>query len=301
MLANAARKPVLRIAVAALGLAAVSAGVIYYGASLPLHVDIGAVEQIVLRLVLAAVVFGALLYATRVLQSVLTRSVLTPERIDRGIAYSIEKAVGYTGLGLAGVYAASLAGLDLTGLTLVAGALTVGVGFGLQNVISNFVCGLIVLIERPIKVGDWVVVKDREGIVKRIDVRATEIETFDKASVLIPNSEFITGTVLNWTHGSPVGQVIIKIKTSPSADPDQIVKLLADTASRHPAVLAQPAPWASFDGFDSSALTFSLGVHVSDIGKGGGVRSSLLSAILAELRKQRIALAAPAAANSAAA
>ena len=171
-----------------------------------LHVDVAVIEGIAFRLIGAGIVFGALLYGTRVVQALIRQGVLATGRIDQGIAYSIDKAVGYAGLGLAVLYSASVAGLDLSGLTILAGALSVGVGFGLQTVISNFVCGLIVLIERPIKLGDWVVVKDNEGIVKRISVRSTEIATFSGASVLIPNSEFITGTVLNWTHGDPGGK-----------------------------------------------------------------------------------------------
>jgi small-conductance mechanosensitive channel len=112
-----------------------------------IHIDIAAIETLAFRLLAAAVIFGAMVYGTRILQAVLRQGVLTPERIDQGIAYSIDRALGYAGLGFAILYAASIAGLDLTGLTILAGALSVGVGFGLQTVISNFVCGLIVLIE----------------------------------------------------------------------------------------------------------------------------------------------------------
>jgi potassium-dependent mechanosensitive channel len=258
-----------------------------------IHVDIAAIQSLAFRLLAAAVIFGAIVYGTRILQTILRQGILTPGRIDQGIAYSIDRALGYAGLGFAILYAASVAGLDLTGLTILAGALSVGVGFGLQTVISNFVCGLIVLIERPIKVGDWVVVKDHEGIVKRISVRSTEIETFNHASVLIPNSEFITGTVLNWTHGDPGGKVDVKVKTSHQSDPRKVLDALKAAAARTPGVLQTPAPGVSFDNFGAEALEFSVGVTLANINTGGRVKTDLRVAILEEFRRSGIELALP--------
>jgi potassium-dependent mechanosensitive channel len=258
-----------------------------------IHIDIPAIENVALRLLAAAVIFGAIVYGTRILQTILRQGILTPGRIDQGIAYSIDRALGYAGLGFAILYAASVAGLDLTGLTILAGALSVGVGFGLQTVISNFVCGLIVLIERPIKVGDWVVVKEHEGIVRRISVRSTEIETFSNASVLIPNSEFITGTVLNWTHGDPGGKVDVKVKTSHQSDPRAVLTALQAAALRTPGILKTPAPGVSFDNFGAEALEFSVGVSLANIAAGGKVKTDLRVAILEEFRRAGIELALP--------
>ncbi len=258
-----------------------------------IQIDVAAVQGVALRLLAAAVIFGAIVYGTRFLQAVIRRGVLTPERIDQGIAYSIDRALGYAGLGFGILYAASIAGLDLTGLTILAGALSVGVGFGLQTVISNFVCGLIVLIERPIKVGDWVVVKEHEGIVKRISVRSTEIATFSNASVLIPNSEFITGTVLNWTHGDPSGKVDVKVRTGHQADPRAVLLSLREAALKTPGVLKTPAPGVSFDNFGGDALEFSVGVSLADITAGGRIRTDLRVAILEEFRRAGIELALP--------
>jgi len=258
-----------------------------------IHIDVPAIESLAFRLLAAAIIFGAVVYGTRILQAVLRQGVLTPGRIDQGIAYSIDRALGYAGLGFAILYAASIAGLDLTGLTILAGALSVGVGFGLQTVISNFVCGLIVLIERPIKVGDWVVVKEFEGIVKRISVRSTEIETFSNASVLIPNSEFITGTVLNWTHGDPGGKVDVKVKAAQLSDPRRVLEALRAAALRTPGVLKSPAPSVSFDNFGAEALEFSVGVSLANINTGGTAKTELRVAILEEFRKAGIELALP--------
>ena len=258
-----------------------------------IHIDIAAVQSIALKLIAAAIAFGAIVYGTRFCQTILRRGVLTPDRIDQGIAYSIDKALGYAGLGFAILYAASIAGLDLTGLTILAGALSVGVGFGLQTVISNFVCGLIVLIERPIKLGDWVVVKDNEGIVKRISVRSTEIATFNGASVLIPNSEFITGTVMNWTHGDPGGKVSVAVRTSHKSDPKVVLEALRLAAARTPGILLDPGPGVSFDNFGPEALEFSVGVSLANINTGGKVKTDMRVAILDEFRHAGIELAVP--------
>ena len=295
---RAARIVMLVLAV----LAALAVWVIWFGGGTVLqnpafaalfHVDGAAVQSLALRLIAAVIVFGAIVYGTRLLQTVLRKGVLTPGRIDQGIAYSIDRAVGYAGLGFACLYAASFAGLDLTGLTVVAGALSVGVGFGLQTVISNFVCGLILLIERPIKVGDWVVVKENEGIVRRISVRSTEIATFNNASVLIPNSEFITGTVVNWTHGDPSGRVDVKLRVPQSSDPRAVLDALQTAAARTPGIVLKPAPDVSFDNFGPEALEFSVGVRVANVNTGGTVRTALRIAVVEEFRRAGIELALP--------
>ena len=127
--------------------------------------------------------FIALLFATRLFQRWLRERALQQTRMDPGIVNSIDTVVGYAGIALASLLAISYAGFDITNLAIVAGALSIGVGFGLQSIVNNFVSGLILLIERPIKVGDWIVLGDQQGNVRRISVRATEIETFDRASL----------------------------------------------------------------------------------------------------------------------
>jgi potassium-dependent mechanosensitive channel len=254
------------------------------------QVDFGQIQSLAFRVIGAGIVFGAIVYFVRLLQSFLRRSVLTPERIDHGIAYAIEKAIGYAGLVLAILYAASIVGLDLSGLTIVAGALSVGVGFGLQTIISNFVSGIILLIERPVRIGDWVVVKDKEGVVRRINVRSTEIETFEGATVLIPNSEFITGVVQNWMLGSPGGRTKVEIRTGPDADPEAVLDILRRAAAAHPAIDQTKPASASFVGFDAGVLTFELNVPVGEIGRGGSVRSDLRIMVLRAFRDARIGL-----------
>ena len=221
------------------------------------------------RILLGIVLFIALLFATRVFQRWLReRSVQT--RLDPSIANSVDTVVGYVGVAVAALLSVSYAGLDITNLAIVAGALSVGIGFGLQSIVNNFVSGLILLIERPIKVGDRVVVGDQQGLVRRISVRATEIETLDRASLIVPNSELITGRVLNWTHRNSLGAVNVKVGVGYNSDPEQVIAILMKCAEDHPDVLRTPAPGAALESFGDSALLFNLRVSLPDIDKAGG-------------------------------
>ena len=169
----------------------------------------------------ALVVLGVLILVTRVARHWLESELLPRTVIEPSLQQSIATIFGYVGVIAAIALALGNLGIDLQKIALVAGALSVGIGFGLQSIVSNFVSGLIVLTERPIRVGDSIVVKGEEGWVRRVRVRATEIETFDRASVIIPNSEFITGVVKNWTRANTLGRIVIKVGASYSADPEK--------------------------------------------------------------------------------
>ena len=136
-------------------------------------------------------------------------------------------------------------GIDFSSIALVAGALSVGIGFGLRTVVENFVAGLLLLIERPIKTGDWIVVSGTEGIVKSISVRSTEIETFDRASVIVPNSALIASPVTNWTHKNRIARVIVKLSVLPGTDARQIERVLIACAGEAEHVMKHPTPASS--------------------------------------------------------
>jgi potassium-dependent mechanosensitive channel len=264
--------------------------------------EIGSFKISLVRVILGIMLFMALMFATRLIQRRLRESALLPPRMDAGIANSIDTAVGYAGTILAALVAISYAGFDVTNLAIVAGALSVGIGFGLQSIVNNFVSGLILLIERPIKVGDWVVVGNEQGNVKRISVRSTEIETFDRASLIVPNSELITGRVLNWTHRNAQGRVVLKFSAGPDADPRHVIDVLTQCAARHPNILREPPPLAVFEGYTSSATEYSLRVLLPDINHGLKVQSDLRIAIFEAMRKadMKPGAVAPAADNAAA-
>jgi potassium-dependent mechanosensitive channel len=251
-------------------------------------IEVGQFRISLARILLGIVLFIALLFATRLLQRWLREKALQQTRMDPGIVNSIDTVVGYVGIALAALLAVSYAGLDITNLAIVAGALSVGIGFGLQSIVNNFVSGLILLIERPIKVGDRIVVGDQQGLVRRISVRATEIETFDRASLIVPNSELITGRVLNWTHRDSLVSVNIKVGVGYGSDPVQVVAILKKCADDHPEVLRHPPPGAIFEKFGDSALMFSLGISLPDIANSSRVQSELRIAMLTALREANI-------------
>jgi potassium-dependent mechanosensitive channel len=247
--------------------------------------EVGQFRISLARILIGIIIFTVLLFVTRLLQKWLREQVLAQPRMDSGIANSIDTAVGYGGIALAALVSVSYAGFDITSLAIVAGALSVGIGFGLQSIVNNFVSGLILLVERPIKVGDWVVVGDQQGNVRRISVRSTEIETFDRASLIVPNSELISGRVLNWTHRNLLGRVIIKVSVDANADPQKMLTILKAAAAEQALVLKQPEPSATLDYFGSDKLDFSLRATLSDVNHGGKVQSDLRLAILKGCRQ----------------
>lgn len=250
--------------------------------------QIGQIRISLVRILIGMAIFVAVVFVTRLVQRRLRANVLIAPRMDPGIANSIDTAVGYAGTGLGAIAAISYAGFDITNLAIVAGALSVGIGFGLQSIVNNFVSGLILLIERPIKVGDMVVVGGEQGTVKRISVRSTEIETFDRASLIVPNSELITGRVLNWTHRNALGRVVMKFSSGPDTDPRRVLAILSECANRHPSVMREPAPIAVFEGYTPTTTDFSLRVLLPDITHSLKVQSDLRVAIYEALRRTHI-------------
>ena len=248
--------------------------------------------QVSLAALLASIVVFALGYfAAKFFQQWLDTQVLKPAGLSGGLRDSIRTGVGYVGICAAALIAMSYAGFNLSNLAIVAGALSVGIGFGMQSVVSNFVSGLILLAERPIKVGDLVVAGGEEGYVRKISVRSTEIETFDGANVLIPNSFFISEKVKNWTLRNNAGRVTIHVSVAHGTDPRQVTAILQQAAKAHPAVMRTPAPTVDFEDFGAGTFDFKLYAFIYDLNTSGSTRTDLRLAILDAFQAAGIAIA----------
>lgn len=241
---------------------------------------------------------GLLLFAlgyvvTRWIQKWIDGNVLARSHVDIGVRNSVKTGIGYLGLGLAMIVGVSAAGINLSNLALVASALSVGIGFGLQNIVSNFVSGLILLVERPFKVGDHVVTGTTEGIVKRISVRATEIETFRQQAIVVPNSDLINAPVGNWTLKNRIQRQEIKVSVSYDADPEKVIAMLLDIVSEVPEVLRNPGPHVDFLAFGGSSLDFELRFHLADMSDGIRIRNGVRIEILKRFRAEGVEIPFP--------
>jgi potassium-dependent mechanosensitive channel len=254
---------------------------------------VGSVTISLVGVLTGVFVFFIILMLTRWFQKWLDGNILSRGKIDSGVRHSIKTAFGYAGMGIALLIGISAAGIDLSSLALVAGALSLGIGFGLQNIVSNFVSGLILLAERPFKVGDWIVAGNTAGFVKKISVRATEIETFQHQTVILPNSELINAAVGNWTHRNKIGRVEIPVGVSYASDAQQVSDILMDIGRTHPLVLKNPEPFVLFQAFADSSMNFELRVHLGDITQSPIVQNDIRFAILQRFRDAGIEIPYP--------
>lgn len=255
--------------------------------------QIGGITFSISNFGIAIIMFMVLLSGTRFFQKVLGNKILPKTKIESSVQQSLTQIIGYIGLIIAFMASVSALGFDLSNLALIAGALSVGIGFGLQSIVSNFVSGLILLFERPIKVGDWVIVDSGQGMVKKISVRATEIETFDRTSIIVPNSELISSSVKNWTYKDKIGRVIIPIGVSYDSDPKQVYDLLMECAQNHPAVVRYPEPAVIFSDFGDSALVFEMRVFLRNIRDIHSVSNDLRFDIWNKFKEHKIEIPFP--------
>ncbi len=257
------------------------------------EISIGSISISLVGILSGLLLFGVGIIGTRWFQKWLDSNIMARSHVDAGVRNSVKTGIGYLGIAVAGLIGISAAGLNLSSLALVAGALSLGIGFGLQNIVSNFVSGLILLVERPFKVGDWVVTGTTEGLVKRISVRATEIETFRRQSIIVPNSELINASVGNWTHRNRLGRSEIPISASYDADPRQVMSILLEIANSNPQILKNPAPVVEFLRFGDSSLDFELRFFLPDLFDALPVRNEVRVAIFERFKAEGIEIPFP--------
>lgn len=244
----------------------------------------------ILMFILMMIIFFTL---SRLLNRIILRKLLIKLKIEDGTRYTMLRVNHYVIMILGAIVAFQFVGIDLSGLAVIFGLLSVGIGFGLQNITSNFISGLILLFERPIKIGDRVTVGDTEGDVLAINIRSTTIRTLNNITIIVPNSEFISSNVINWSHGDPKIRINILVGVSYNSDIDIVLKALYEVAAEHPEVLKEPKADIIFRGFGDSSWDMDLRVWISHPKRHHIIRSQLNIAIVRKFRKYGVEIPFP--------
>ena len=246
-------------------------------------------SSIVMFLLFIAV-FGM---ASHLLQRLLKVHVFSRLRIDEGIQYTLTRITHYLIMIIGAVIAFQFIGIDLTGLAIILGFLSVGIGFGLQNITSNFVAGLILLLERPIKVGDRVMVGSQEGDVVEIKMRSTTIRTLNNVAVIVPNSEFVSSKLENWSYGDQKVRLDVDVGVSYESDLETVIRSLMEVAAEHPEVLKNPAPDVLHRGFGDSAWNMRLRIWLEHPRRHPEVQSDINCAIVRKFQQNGVEIPFP--------
>ena len=254
---------------------------------------VGGINISLIAILTGLVVFVVSITLVRMFRRRLSESLLNRINIDEGIKHSLVSGVSFIGFIISVILAVSAMGVDLSNLAVIAGALSVGIGFGLQDIIKNLVSGIIILFERPFKVGDWVILGGEEGKIKQINIRSTELETWTKRSVIIPNATLISSSLVNLTHGDNWQRQSIMVGVSYDADVEKVTALLLECARSCKKVVRVPAPVVVFKDFGASSLDFELRFHISDVRTDFMASSEIRYTILRRFREEGIEIAYP--------
>ena len=250
--------------------------------------------EITLSLILIATgSFGIVMLTSWALQHILTDNVLAQRNVDTGVRIAISRLVHYALMFTGFVIALSVLKFDLTEFTLLVSALGVGIGFGLQTIVNNFVCGLILLFERPVRVGDTIELGGQSARITRIGLRSTTVQTFDQADVILPNADLITNQVTNWTLTDRHARSIIAVRVMQESDVTLVIQTLQQCTRDHPEIMQDPAPQVLFRRFGDGFLDFELRVWVENVSSRLGVESALHQEIERKFREKGIRFSLP--------
>jgi small-conductance mechanosensitive channel len=249
-------------------------------------VNIGIILTVVLCL------YGSLLIS-RAVQSILSEEVFPRRGLERGVQISMGHLIHYAILLVGFLLALATLGVNFTNITIIGGALGVGIGFGLQTIVNNFVSGLILLFERPVRIGDYIEIQGLWGEIKKIGLRATTVETFDRADIVIPNSDLVANQVTNWTRTNRLVRLTIPVGVAYGSDVPLVMKILLECAHENPSVMSSPEPQVLFRGFGDSSLDFELRVFLSDIDYRLIAQSEILQEIDREFRLNDVEIPFP--------
>lgn len=243
-------------------------------------------------LILFGVLLGLVIAASAV-TNLLRSRILQATGINRGAQEGVAILVKYTLIFVGAVTILQIWGIDLSSLALIASALGVGIGLGLQNIAKDFVSGLIMVFERPIQVGDFIDFGEFLGTVERIGARSTEIRTLDHVSIIVPNSRFLEQEVINWSHRNPVSRIRLPVGVAYGTEPEKVRMALLNACQENAQILHSPAPQVFFTGFGDNALNFELLVWISQPNRQVIIKSDLYFAIEAAFRKHHIEIPFP--------
>ncbi len=240
-------------------------------------------------------VLGMILFLglSRFLNRVVISRLLNRFQIDSGMQYTMLRVNHYAIMTVGAIVSFQFIGIDLSGLAVIFGLLSVGIGFGLQNVTSNFIAGLILLFERPIKIGDRILVGETEGDVVDINIRSTTIRSVNNISIIVPNSEFVSGRVVNWSHGETMIRVDVEVGVSYNSDLDKVLATLKEVAHEHPEVLKNPEPDVLLKSFGDSSWNMKLRVWIDEPRQHPIITSDLNCAIVNKFREHNIEIPFP--------
>ena len=216
-------------------------------------------------ILLLLILFASVIIIERIVQKQLIRRFLSRTKLQPSLQFGLSRIIGYTLIAVGFYVAFQLVGVDLSSLAIIAASLGVGIGFGLQNIINNLVSGIIILAERPISIGDRIEVAGVAGRVTKIQLRSTTVVTNDNITMIVPNADFISNTVTNWSHGDPKVRIRVPVGVAYGSDLKLLQRLLLEAAAEHPKALRDPSPVVLFNEFGDSSLNFELGVWTQEM------------------------------------